>query len=1315
MQVSFNRTCIILKTMDTIEGSSLVFFVNGKKVSIEKPDPKDTLIKYLRRNLYLTGTKEACSQGACGACTVMLSYYNHHQKKIVHYSCNACMTIVCTLHGMAVTTVEGVGSSRNGLHTVQSNLMKYHGLQCGFCTPGMVMTMYTLLRNNPSPSPDDLERALEGNLCRCTGYRPILEAFKKSCPCGESKCMNKDGGSEEDKCNDLKPTKDESQEVIFPNELQTDSSFRQKSVKFIGGGYTWYRPTSLKDLLQIKSNHSEAVIVMGAQTVLGSNIRNSKTAPILVSCTAVSELKEIKQDEKEFVFGSAVTFSEMEKFLLPLKTKEEKDDEGTLVAALLEGLRWIAADQVRNVATIGGHLMTTGPHDLQTFMLTCEATLTFQCSADKEPYIVNYSQEFDPVSLPAGSVLISVRIPKLLKNEFMFFGKQPYRRGMDYAIVNAGLLVKLDEKSSQITDLRFCVGNIETKPQYLAKVTDSARGSLCKDKLLENIGQLIVEELQNSKAEQLRYKITLASAFFFKFYKRLCKLLKLSDEVAFGLTPTTSKGRQIYDVPTADGSTIVWQPVPHMAAKSITTGEAVYVDDIPEYKSELALALVPSTRARAKILSVDFSNALKAPGVVDFVDHTDIPGTNHYGLLFPESQLFAHPEVFYYGQPIAGILANTREEARAAVKLVKVEYEDLPAVFTIDDAIEKASLFENSNSTVRGNLEQGMTQSEMTLEGVIETGAQEHFYLEPCSTLVVPKKEDKEMEVFTGTQDTTAIQKHIGEFLGIPCNRVNVRVKRIGGAFGGKAIDMVPQTGIASVAAWKVNRPVRCVFPRDYDVKSTGKRHGTKALYKVGFNKDGKINALSLTFYLNAGVVQSMSPFVRDQMMAGMASIYDIPHYQSIGYLCKTNIPSSTAMRGFGLPQAHFVIQTIMFDIAKHLNMSFNKLREMNTYKEGDTDVYGKVLTDFNLPRCWDDCRSQSNFEIMEKEVATFNRGNTCSKRGLAMSPCIFFFGYPPMLLNQAGALVNVYLDGSVLISHGGIEMGQGLHTKMCQIAATVLGVPLDLVHLCETNTYSIPNTVESGGSFVADINGGAVKIACETIKERLKVLEQAMPQASWNELVQAAFFSRISLSAPGYYRPRDKGYDFSKQEEGGEYCQYHGYGAACSLVEIDVLTGEHQILKTDIVYDVGKSLNPAIDIGQIEGGFVQGCGMMTSEQLTVNPDVGSIEAFGPINYKIPGIRNIPKDFKVSLLKEAAGGHKDLYSSKGIGEPPFLLSVSVHLALREAVLAAREANGLSGNYRLECPATPERIRMACAGPIVDRCIGVKEEKKKIQV
>nr|XP_022300100.1 xanthine dehydrogenase/oxidase-like isoform X2 [Crassostrea virginica] len=1248
----------------------------------------------------------------------MVSYYNHHQKKIVHYSCNACITTLCNLHGMAVTTVEGVGSTRSGLHTVQSNLMKYHGLQCGFCTPGMVMTMYTLFRNNPQPSQQDLERALEGNLCRCTGYRPILEAFKKSCPCGESGCVKTEGAveaSNPEPTTEVKVTKDASQEVIFPSELQTDTSYRQKSVKFTGGGLVWFRPTSLSDLLKIKAENPQAVVVMGAQSILGSNIRNNKTSPTLVSCIGVSELKEIRQDDKGFVFGSAVTFSEMEQFLLSHGSPEKTDGDGDFVPALLEGIRWIGADQVRNVATIGGHLMSTGPHDLQTFMMTCGATLTFQSAGDQSPYSVSYTGDFDPGAVPPTSILVSVRVPKLLQNEFLFYGKQPFRRGMDYAIVNAGLLVRLDDKSSRIKDLRFCVGNIESKPRDLAKVAEVAKGSAITDKLLDDTGAAIIEEFQNSNAKQLRYKITLASAFFFKFYKKLCKILKLSDEVGFGLTPSVSMGTQVYDVPSTDGSHVVWKPVPHVSAKSITTGEAVYVDDIPEYKNELSLALVSSTRARAKIVSVDFSAALAAPGVVDYVDYKDLPGNNMYGLIVPEIELLPQSEVCHFGQPLAGILANTREEARAAAKLVKVEYQDLPPVFTIDDAIEKESLLEYSNFTKRGNLEQGMADSELTLEGVVESGAQEHLYLEPCSVLVVPKKEEKEIEMFTGTQDPAAIQRHVAEFLEIPSNRINVRVKRIGGAFGGKSIDMVPATGITSVAAWKVNRPVRCIYQRDFDVRSTGKRHGAKTFYKAGFNKDGKINALSLKFYLNAGVVQCMSQMVLDAMMAGMASIYNIPHYHSVGFLCKTNLPSSTAMRGFGMPQAHYTLQSIMFDIAKQLNMPLNRFREVNTYQEGDTDMYGRVLTNFNLPRCWEDCKAQSNFDVLEKEVEKFNKDNKWIKRGVAMSPCIFFFGYPLLLMKQAGAMVNVYLDGSVLISHGGIEMGQGLNTKMCQIAATALGVPLDLVHLCETNTYSVPNSIESGGSYVADLNGGAVKNACEIIKERLKVLEEAMPTASWNELIQAAFFSRISLSATGFYKPGDRGYDFTKQEEGGEYCHYHGYGAACSLVEVDVLTGEHQILKTDIVYDVGKSLNPAIDIGQIEGGFVQGCGMMTSEQLTVNPEVGSLDACGPINYKIPGIKNIPKDFKVSLLKEAAGGHKELYSSKGIGEPPLLLAVSVHLALREAVLAAREVHGLSGNHRLECPATPERIRMACAGPIIEKCLAVEEKRKIVQV
>ncbi|XP_062619392.1 xanthine dehydrogenase/oxidase-like [Saccostrea cucullata] len=1251
--------------------SALVFFVNGKKVSIDNPDPRVTLIQYLRRTLYLTGTKEACSQGACGACTVMVSYYNQHQKKIIHYSCNACMTLLCTLHGTAITTVEGVGSTRNGLHTIQNNLLKYHGLQCGFCTPGMVMTMYTMYRNNKMPEEDDFERALEGNLCRCTGYRSILEAFKSSCGRGKSCCMNteKEEGIDINMAdtNLRNINKDESQEVIFPNELQKESC---------------------------------------------SDIRNNKTSRVLVSCTGVSELKVMKQDENEIVFGSAVTFSEMEQFVLSLTSK---DNEGTLVGALLEGIRWIAADQVRNVATIGGHVMSTGPHDLQTLLMTSGAILTFQSAGDKNPQVIKYSEDFFPNSFSSNSILISVRLPRNQKNEFIFFGKQPFRRGMDYAVVNAGLFVKIEEQSSRIKDMRFCVGNIESKPRYLENVTKKAVGSPFTEELLEDTGDVIVQELKNSRAKQLKYKITLACAFFFKFYKRLCELLQISEGGTFGLTPVHSTGAQFYDVPADDSSNIVWQPVPHVSSESITTGEAVYVDDIPEYKNELSLALVSSSRDHAKILSVDFSAALGSPGVEDFVDYRDVPGELEYGEFGPEAPLFADKEVTYFGQPIAGILARTREEARAAAKLVKVEYENLPAVFTIDDATEKENLFDFTNSTKQGNIEQGMTESEVTLEGVVETGAQEHLYMEPCSALICPKKEDKEIEIFVGTQDPSGLQKWVGQFLLIPCNRINIRVKRIGGAFGGKAIDIIPLTGITSVAAWKVNRPVRCIFQRDYDVRATGKRHGTKAFYKVGFSKDGTLNALSLEFYLNAGAIKGLSPMVLNQMMAGMASIYKIPHYSSTGHLCQTNIPSSTAMRGFGMPQAHFIIQSIMFDVSKHLNMPFNKLREMNTFREGDTDMYGKVLSDFNLVRCWEDCKTQSNFNTVEREVADFNRDNQWRKRGVAMSPCIFFFGYPPLSANYAGALVNVYKDGSVLISHGGIEMGQGLHTKMCQIAATALGIPLHQVHLCETSTHSVPHSMESGGSFVADLNGGAVKNACEKIKERLQVLKETMPNASWVELIKAALFSRINLSATGFYKSRDKGYDFRKQEEGGEYCMYHGYGAACTLTEIDVLTGEHQILKTDIVFDVGKSLNPAIDVGQIEGGFVQGCGMMTSEQVTVNPEAGLIEACGPINYKIPGIRNIPKDFKVTLLKEAAGGNKEVYSSKGIGEPPLLLAVSLHLALREAVLAARAANGLSGNYRLECPATPERIRMACAGPIVHKCHDVKEERKVIQV
>ncbi|XP_048742317.2 xanthine dehydrogenase/oxidase-like isoform X2 [Ostrea edulis] len=1303
------------------EPTALIFFVNGRRISIENPDPKVTLIQYLRRNLYLTGTKEACSQGACGACTVMISYYNHHQKKIIHYSGNACLTPICSLHGMAVTTVEGVGSTRNGLHPIQRNMMESHGIQCGFCTPGMVMTMYTFFRNNPEPNQEDMERALEGNLCRCTGYRPILEAFKKSCPCGLGLCQQSAEEKKEvtEKKTDEKPTPesyDKTQDVIFPGELQRSTEFRDTDILFVGGGYSWMRPVSLNKLLDMKAASPKATIIMGSQTAIGSKIRNnSLPSPEIICCTQVLELKRIVEEKDGISIGSAVTFAQMEDYLRG-SLKGKKDRDCGVVSALLEGLRWIGADQLRNVATLGGHLMSVGPHDLQTFMLTVGAELNF-ISPNKKTKKLSYEKFVkNGINVPdPQDILVSVFIPFNKQNEYVLYSKQPFRRGMDYAVVNSGMVLRVNEKNGNIENLRFCVGNIESKPCLLEKVSNVANGRSFDDKLIGEACDVIIGELKECKADSMKYKISLACAFFFKMYKQISETIKQTNEkTEFGLTPTLSSGAQYYDVPNPEAKEIVWQPIHHTAAKSLASGEAVFIDDMPQYTNELSMWYVTSTRAHAKILSVDTSAALAMPGVVDYVDHRDVPGENMYGPLVHDIPLFPDKEVSFHGQPIGGIIAETREIARAAAKLVKVEYEDLPTLFLIEDAIEKKSMDAYVASHVNGDIEKGLAEAEMSLEGVINTGAQEHLYMEPISALVVPKKEDSEVDVFVNTQEANGCQTDVGLFLGVPNNRVNVRVKRSGGAFGGKALDTISASGTAAVAAWKVNRPVRLIYTRSFDVKTTCKRHPFKAFYKAGFTKDGRVTALSIDLYLNAGWNNGVSMFVMELAMLAMESTFDIPNYKGTGRICLTNLPSNGAFRGFGGPQGNFIMHNIMYDIAKKTGISFNRLREMNVYKEGDKNVNGMVLKHFNLPICWEDCKKQSKFDEVSKEIEEFNRKNRFRKRGIAMSTVVFSIGYPIVFLCQAGALVNIYQDGSVLLTHGGIEIGQGLHTKMIQVAATVLEIPMEKIYMSETSTATVPNATETGGSFVADLNGGAVMNACQILKDRLQPLKDAMPDAPWEKLIQAAYFSRISLSAAGFFKSRNVGYDFQKQGE-GEYALYNSYGAACSVVEIDCLTGEHQILKADIVFDVGKSLNPAIDVGQIEGGFVQGAGMMTLEQVTYDKDRGEVTLYGPGNYKIPGIRNIPKEFNVSLLKEAKGENRPLYSSKGIGEPPLLLAVGVHLALREAVNAAREGHGITDSYRLECPATSERIRIGCAGPIVKKVDAIVENNQNVQL
>ncbi|KAK3105960.1 hypothetical protein FSP39_009635 [Pinctada imbricata] len=758
------------------------------------------------------------------------------------------------------------------------------------------------------------------------------------------------------------------------------------------------------------------------------------------------------------------------------------------------------------------------------------------------------------------------------------------------------------------------------------------------------------------------------------------------------------------DVP-SDQSEIdpVGRPLPLVTSHSLATGEAQFVDDIPQFKDELHLSPVCSTKAHAKIISVDASEALAMPGVVGYYDHTSVIGQNKFGVLVPDEELFASEEVLCYGQMIGVIAATSEAIAKKASGQVKVEYKELKPIITIQDAIREKSFYPYDSVPVHtGDVDLAFTQVEKVIEGEVNTGAQEHFYLEPISAIAVPKNEDKEIEVIATVQNVMFEMQCISALLNVPSNRVTVKHRRTGGAFGGKELPPFKVAGPAALVAQLTGRPVRFVLDRHSDMIMTGKRHPYLIKYKAGIDKEGHISAVDMDLYGNAGFSLDISPAVMDTTFRNLDGCYSIPNFRVKGHICRTNTPSNTSFRAFGVPQGIVGLETMMHHVAKATGKTQEEIRLQHHYKENDVSVYNMKMENCNIQKCWDLCYKQAQFDVRRAEVDNFNRENDVVKRGLAMMAIKFPVGFGIPFMNQGSALINIHIDGTVKLTHGGCEIGQGINTKMIQVASRSLGIPMEKIYVSHATSEVIPNPTTTGGSTTTDVIGAAVLNGCNELLDRLRPLREEQPDISWEKLVTYCLIFRIvnlksknKNSGINDLSQNPDGGNWNSQTGSGRVCNYYTFGVGCCTVEIDCLTGDHQVLSMDIVMDVGKSLNPAIDIGQIEGGFIMGYGMMTVEDMKWTPDGVQISN-GPINYKIPGVRNIPREFRVSLLKDCPNP-KAVYSSKGIGEPPMLLSVAVYLALKEAITAARVANGHSEIFQLDCPVTAERIQKACNG------------------
>nr|XP_012594520.1 aldehyde oxidase 2 isoform X1 [Microcebus murinus] len=1313
----------------------LVFFVNGRKVIERNVDPEETLLAFLRKNLRLTGTKYACGRGGCGACTVMVSKNDPVSKKIRHFSVTACLVPICSLYGAAVTTVEGIGSIKTRLHPVQERIAKSHGTQCGFCTPGMVMSMYTLLRNHPQPSEEQLMEALGGNLCRCTGYRPILESGRTFCTesngCqqkGTGKCCLDQGenasssfGGKNDICTELFAKEefqplDPTQELIFPPELlRMAENPEERTLTFRGERVTWISPGTLKDLLELKVKHPEAPLILG-NTSLGPAMKTrGQFHPILLSPARISELTMVTKTSEGLTIGAGCSLAQL-KDILAETVSELPEEKTQTYRALLKHLKSLAGPQIRNMASLGGHIISRHSYsDLNPILAVGGATLNLISAEGTRqiPLDECFLAGLASADLKPEEILESVHIPPSRKWEFVSAFRQAQCQQNALPHVNAGMRVLFKEGTDSIADLSIAYGGVGAATVSAQKSCQQLLGRRWNELMLDEACRLLLDEVSlpgSAPGGQVEFRRTLVVSFLFKFYlevlQELKKLVKLfsapdsqrhpdiSDRFLSALEDfpvTVPQGVQTYQSvdPHQPPRDPVGRPIMHLSGLKHATGEAIFCDDIPMVDKELFMVLVTSSRAHAKIMSIDFSEALELPGVVDVITAKDIPGTNGA----EDDKLLAVDEVLCVGQIVCAVAAETDIQARRAVEKIKITYEDLePVIFTIQDAIKHNSFLCPEKKLEQGNIKEAFEKVDQIVEGEVHVGGQEHFYMETQRVLVIPKTEDKELDVFVSTQDPAHVQKTVSSTLNIPINRITCHVKRVGGGFGGKVGRPAVFGAIAAVGGVKTGRPIRLVLDREDDMLITGGRHPLFGKYKVGFMDNGRIKALDIECYINGGCTLDDSELVTEFLILKLENAYKIRNLRLRGRACMTNLPSNTAFRGFGFPQGTLVTESCITAVAAKCGLPPEKIREKNMYKTVDKTIYKQAFNPEPLIRCWNECLDKSSFHSRRIQVEEFNKKNYWKKKGIAIIPMKFSVGFAATSYHQAAALVHIYTDGSVLVTHGGNELGQGIHTKMLQVASRELKIPMSYMHICETSTATVPNTIATAASVGADVNGRAVQNACQILLKRLEPIIKKNPEGTWEDWIEAAFEQRISLSATGYFRGYKAFMDWDKGE--GDPFPYYVYGAACSEVEIDCLTGAHKKIRTDIVMDACCSLNPAIDIGQIEGSFIQGMGLYTTEELKYSPE-GVLHSRSPDEYKIPTITDVPEEFNVSLLPSSQTP-LTIYSSKGLGESGMFLGSSVFFAIADAVAAVRTERDLADNFTVHSPATPAWVRMACA-------------------
>ncbi|ANQ85376.1 xanthine dehydrogenase [Azoarcus olearius] len=746
----------------------------------------------------------------------------------------------------------------------------------------------------------------------------------------------------------------------------------------------------------------------------------------------------------------------------------------------------------------------------------------------------------------------------------------------------------------------------------------------------------------------------------------------------------------------------------HDSAHLHVTGCASYIDDLPELRGTLHAALGLSQRAHARVLALDLAPVRSAPGVVAVYTAADVPGLNDFGPVIHDDPIFASDEVQFHGQALFVVVAHDMRAARMAARLARVEYEDLPALLTTDEALAAGSTVLPDATLRRGDADAAIGAAPHRLAGSVRLGGQDHFYLETHIAYAIPR-EDRTLHVHSSSQHPGEVQLQVAHALGVDAKDVVIECRRMGGGFGGKESQPGQIAAIAAIAAWHTGHPVKLRLDRDDDMALTGKRHDFRIDWEAGFDDDGLILGVRFMHGCRAGYSADLTGAIADRAMFHADNAYYLGDVTIESHRCKTHTVSNTAFRGFGGPQGMFGIEEVIDAIARHLGRDPLEVRKLNYYGTDarNTTHYGQTITDNVIHTLTATLEAECDYAARRAALRAWNGASPVIKKGIALTPVKFGISFTATHLNQAGALLHVYTDGTVLLNHGGTEMGQGLFTKVAQVVAEELQIDLDRIRVTASDTSRVPNASATAASSGADLNGKAAQDAARKIKARLAGFAAARfgvredevvfranrvhagtASLSFAELAHAAWMARVSLSATGFYRTPKISYD--RATLSGRPFYYYAYGVACSEVAIDTLTGESRVLRVDILHDAGRSLNPAIDLGQVEGGFIQGMGWLTMEALRWDAS-GRLLTHAPSTYKIPAVSDLPPVFNVRLWEDGHNSEDAIFRSKAVGEPPFMLALSVWYAIKDAVAAAADYRVTP---RLDAPATAEEILRA---------------------